>query len=259
MLFNFPNYHFNKALDAENFQKPQILLIYPRITRIVSFNVMYITRHQRQIQEELHTRQRKIFDALLAGTATIQRWGELPEEMKTALEGGYEMELDFTGDFIIHPRPCSPAQDVEMIDAPLQPTLQYPSIHICTAPHSRTGGVCPTQWPLRLGNLETLRHHLRLTRQQPQNANRFRAFFAIKERTKSEFGNSSSPLAHELLRNGGFKGQRVNRRYERRTVLDSWKVAPVWERLQKGNVGGLSCEKDRVTGNPVLFYSEDHP
>jgi hypothetical protein len=125
-----------------------LLPIHARITRVVLLHVMYITRHQRQVQEEFYAR-RKIFDALLAGTATIQQWGELPEDITTALEEGYGIELDFTGDFVIHPRPCFSAQDVEMIDAPPQSILQHPYVYVRTAPHSRTGGVCPAQWLLK--------------------------------------------------------------------------------------------------------------
>jgi hypothetical protein len=218
---------------------------------------MYTTRSQEQMQEELSARRRNVFDALIAGTATIEHWNELPVEIRTALEAGYEVELDYIGSFIIHPKPYLPVPDIEMVDAPSQTSSNYPYTHICSASHSHTGGVCPVQWPSMLGSLETLRHQLRLIHQVPQNANRFRAFCAIKSWTRSEFGNCSSPLAHELRYDGGCKEERSYRRHQRKVSLDSWKVAPVWERLQKENVEGVSCKRDLVTGNPVLEYVED--
>jgi hypothetical protein len=218
---------------------------------------MYTTRSQEQMQEELSARRRNVFDALIAGTATIEHWNELPVEIRTALEAGYEVELDYIGSFIIHPKPYLPRPDIEMVDAPSQNSSNYPYTHTCSASHSHTGGVCPVQWPSRLGSLETLRHRLRLIHQVPQNANRFRAFCAIKSRTRSGFGNCSSPLAHELEHSNTSREERSQGAHRRKTSLDSWKVAPVWERLQKKDVKGLSCENDPVTGHPVLLYTED--
>jgi hypothetical protein len=218
---------------------------------------MYTTRSQEQMQEEFSARRRNVFDALIAGTATIGHWNELPVEIRTALEAGYEVELDYTGSFIIHPKPYLPTPDIEMVDAPWQNPSNYPYTHTCSASHSHTGGVCPVQWPSTLGSLETLRHQLRLVHRVPQNANRFRAFCAIKSWTRSGFGNCSSPLAHELRYDGGCEEERSYRRHQRKVSLDSWKVAPVWERLQKENVEGVSCKRDLVTGNPVLEYVED--
>jgi hypothetical protein len=210
---------------------------------------MYTTRSQEQMQEELSARRRNMFDALIAGTATIEHWNELPAEIRTALEAGYEVELDCIRFFIIHPKPYLPVPDIEMVDAPSQTSSKYPYTH--------TGGVCPVQWPSTLGSLETLRHRLRLIHQVPQNANRFRAFCAIKSRTRSGFGNSSSPLAHELEHSDTSREERSQRAHPRKTSLDSWKVAPVWEKMQKEDVKGLSCENDPVTGHPVLLYTED--
>jgi hypothetical protein len=179
----------------------------------------------------------RVFDALVAGTASIEHRQQLPDDIIIALKAGYEIGLGSSGDFIVYskhlaqPNLVQTARDVKMMNAPLQTPHTSLYSRMCDASHSHTSGVCPIHWPASTGSLENLRHRLRLLYQEPQNSSRLRAFCAIKQRTVSCFGNSSSSLAHEIVQQDEVSEDRLHRKYQRKISLDSWKVARVWKRL----------------------------
>lgn len=102
---------------------------------------------QSREREETYQRQRDIIEALISGRATVDHWRQLPENIATALEADYVVELDSNGDFIIHDNDCDEQdiiqeyQDIEMADVP--PLSPPRNLHTWTARHSRTRGICP--------------------------------------------------------------------------------------------------------------------
>jgi len=209
-------------------------------------------------QAQIYRFRREILEALIAGKASL---GDVPRDIAQALLVGHVVELRDDGEFFVH----APEQDktetievyhdLEMADAPSDRSTQLPSS--CTSRHSHTSAVCPIGWEPNHGRMEILRHHLRVVHTPQPSPNRFRAFHGIKNMTKSTFGNGSSPLAHEYRRRVTFAGHDERNSCGRGVMLDSWKVAPVWQRLNIVDLQGVSCEKDTVTGTPVLVYVQD--
>jgi hypothetical protein len=174
---------------------------------------------------QIYRRRRDILEALISGTATAEDWRQLPENITTALKSGCIVELESNGEFFIHDNAqdeqdlIQEYQDVEMIDAlPLSPGDRT---HACTSRHLRTRGICPIDEPRTPGTSECLKIRHRAQHMPRTDPRRFRAFHAIKERTKSGSGNGSSPIARECA------GEHELDRRARvgRIVLDSWKVA----------------------------------
>jgi hypothetical protein len=205
---------------------------------------------------QIYRSRRDILEALISGTATAEDWRHLPENITTALKSGCIVELEPNGEFFIHDNAqdeqdlIQEYQDVEMIDAP--PLSPGDRTHACTSRHLRTRGICPIDEPRTPGTSECLKIRHRAQHMPRTDPRRFRAFHAIMERTKSAFGNGSSPLARECAGE-----HEINRRARvGRIVLDSWKVAPVLKTFQDAKIQALSCERDVITGTPVLIYLE---
>jgi hypothetical protein len=67
---------------------------------------------------------RRVLDALVPGTASIEHRQQLPDDIIIALKAGYEIGLCSSGDFIVYPKHLAQpnlvqtARDVEMMNAP---------------------------------------------------------------------------------------------------------------------------------------------
>jgi hypothetical protein len=233
-------------------------------------NLIASMRTRAQIQQQKYARRKAVFDALVAGTATRELWQQLPKAFCQAVKLGCLLELRPDGEFIIHPSPNNEQdvtqhdQDVEMVDAPLLTPPQTPiqsrqvMAHdaICETPHSRTGTICRFDLAPDKARISHIQQRLRLRKtDKAPSPNRFRAFFAIKDWTGSAYGNSSSPLAYEFDAEDPVCETLGKRRG---TYLDSWKCAPVWDRLRKEKeLNDVSCGKDPITGTTVLKYTGD--
>jgi hypothetical protein len=206
---------------------------------------------------QTYQRRKDILEALISGIATAEDWRQLLETITTALQSGCVVELEASGEFIIHGNAYNEQeliqeyQDVEMTDAP--PLSPSKKANVFASRHLRTRGICPIDGACTPRTLDCLKRRHPVQYMQRTNPRRSRAFHAIKERTKSAFGNGSSRLAHEYT--GGELPSRVP---SQRILLDSWKVAPVLKTFQDAKIQGLSCERDGITGNPVLMYLEHH-
>jgi hypothetical protein len=208
-------------------------------------------------QAQIYRFRREILEAILAGKASLR---DVPQDIARALLAARVVELRDDGEFFVHASDHDETgiikvyHDLEMADAPADCSTEYASF--CTSRHSHTSAICPIDWDPYHGRVEILRHYLRILHTHQPSPRRFRAFHGIKNRTKSAFGNGSSPLAHEYKRRVTFAGHDADKSCEG-MMLDSWKVAPVWQGLNIPDLHGVSCEKDTVTGTPVLVYVED--
>jgi hypothetical protein len=190
----------------------------------------------------------------------------LPADVAAALASGCYVELRPSGDFFIHPPTMTGSsstdsdEDVEMTDAPLLTPPDSPSEtndtalydEACHAQHSRTDGECPSSWPELDARIPHLRNRLRLDRDTRHTPIRLRAFQAIKDLTRSRFGNGASPLVHEVRLDEDSTGAWENSNDGRR--VDSWKLAPIWETVRKNGKEGLCYRKDAVSGTPISEY-----
>jgi hypothetical protein len=85
--------------------------------------------------------------------------------------------------------------------------------------------MCPSSWPELDARIPHLRNRLRLDRDTLHTPIRLRAFQAIKDLTRSRFGNGGSPLVHGVRLAEVSSG--AGEIYPDGTRVDSWKLAPI--------------------------------